>query len=66
MLEFRDVIPEKPDRRVIEFYKSLREQTKEKSNYSLLESYLRYILETQERKEEYKYELDLLLELLEV
>lgn len=66
MLEFRGVIPEKPDRRVIEFYKSLREQTKEKSNYSLLESYLRYILETQERKEEYKYELDLLLELLEV
>lgn len=66
MLEFRDVIPEKPDRRVIEFYKSLREQTKEESNYSLLESYLRYILETQERKEEYKYELDLLLELLEV
>ena len=66
MLEFRDVIPEKPDSRVIEFYKSLREQTKEKSNYSLLESYLRYILETQERKEEYKYELDLLLELLEV
>ncbi len=66
MLEFRGIIPEKPDRRVIEFYKSLREQTKEKSNYSLLESYLRYILETQERKEEYKYELDLLLELLEV
>ena len=66
MLEFRGIISEKPDRRVIEFYKSLREQTKEKSNYSLLESYLRYILETQERKEEYKYELDLLLELLEV
>lgn len=66
MLEFKNAEPVKPDRQIIEFYKQMREQTNEKTNYGLLESYLRYIIETQERKEEYKEELDILLELLEV